>query len=139
MLHLLLPRFVRGVVALLLLALPTPFRWSPHLPLGLVPAEVPFVPLRKRLDPALNHGATRRACRKCALVPTVVMNFAEGTRFTPAKHAAQGSPYRHLLKPKAGALAFALDAMGEQFQSLLDVTIVYPSGRPTFWQFLCGR
>ena len=75
---------------------------------------------------------------KFALVPTCVMNFAEGTRFTPAKHRAQGSPYRHLLKPKAGALALALNAMGEQFHSLLDVTIVYPGGAPDFWQFLCG-
>ena len=31
-----------------------------------------------------------------------VMNFAEGTRFTPQKHQAQGSPYRHLLKPIGG-------------------------------------
>ena len=31
------------------------------------------------------------------------------------------------------------DAMGERFRSLLDVTIVYPGGAPTFWQFLCGR
>jgi 1-acyl-sn-glycerol-3-phosphate acyltransferase len=67
------------------------------------------------------------------------MNFAEGTRFTPAKHEAQASPYRHLLKPKAGALALALNAMGARFRSLVDVTIVYPGGRPTFWEFLCGR
>ncbi len=89
-----------------------------------------------RLEDAL---ATRRACEKFALVPTSVMNFAEGTRFTPAKHRAQGSPYRHLLKPKAGALALALNAMGGKFNSLIDVTIVYPAGVPTFWQFLCGR
>jgi len=96
--------------------------------------------LRKR--PELRQqdtDATRRACEKFALVPTSVMNFAEGTRFTPQKHRAQGSPYRHLLKPKAGALALALNAMGERFRSLVDVTIVYPSGRPTFWDFLCGR
>jgi hypothetical protein len=29
--------------------------------------------------------------------------------------------------------------MGEQFEALLDVTIVYPGGTPTFWQLLCGR
>ncbi|HJV60723.1 MAG TPA: acyltransferase [Albitalea sp.] len=86
-----------------------------------------------------DRETTRRACEKFTLVPTSVMNFAEGTRFTPAKHAAQSSPYRHLLKPKAGALALALNAMGEKFRSLLDVTIVYPGGAPTFWQFLCGR
>ncbi|MDP3759399.1 MAG: acyltransferase [Ramlibacter sp.] len=96
--------------------------------------------LRKR--PELRQQdteATRRACEKFALVPTSVMNFAEGTRFTPAKHRAQASPYRHLLKPKAGALALALNVMGERFRSLVDVTIVYPAGRPTFWEFLCGR
>ncbi len=81
----------------------------------------------------------RRACEKFALVPTSVMNFAEGTRFTAAKHRHQGSPYRHLLKPKAGALALALNAMGGKFQSLVDVTIVYPGGAPDFWQFLCGK
>ncbi len=81
---------------------------------------------------------TMRACEKFALVPTCVMNFAEGTRFTRAKHQAQGSPYRHLLKPKAGALALALNAMGDKFHSLVDVTIVYPAGAPNFWQFLCG-
>ena len=86
-----------------------------------------------------DRETTRKACKKFALVPTSVMNFAEGTRFTPAKHRATSSPYRHLLKPKAGALALALNAMGEQFQSLIDVTIVYPAGIPTFWDFLCGR
>ena len=88
---------------------------------------------------AQDTEATRKACEKFALVPTSVMNFAEGTRFTPAKHQAQASPYRHLLKPKAGALALALNAMGARFRSLVDVTIVYPGGRPTFWEFLCGR
>ena len=90
----------------------------------------------KRFD---DIEATRRACEKFALVPTSVMNFAEGTRFTPAKHRAQRSPYRHLLKPKAGALALALGVLGDKFDSLLDVTIVYPEGAPTFWHFLCGN
>lgn len=85
-----------------------------------------------------DRETARRACAKFARVPTSVMNFAEGTRFTPDKHQAQSSPYRHLLKPKAGALALALNVMGEQFHSLIDATIVYPAGAPTFWQFLCG-
>jgi 1-acyl-sn-glycerol-3-phosphate acyltransferase len=82
---------------------------------------------------------TRRACLKFALVPTSVMNFAEGTRFTKAKHRSQHSPYRHLLKPKAGALALALNVLGDKFRWFLDFTIVYPGGAPTFWQFLCGN
>jgi len=82
--------------------------------------------------------ATRRACEKFALIPTSVMNFPEGTRFRAAKHKAQRSPYRHLLKPRAGAMALALAVLGDKFDALLDVTIVYPGGAPTFWQFLCG-
>lgn len=86
-----------------------------------------------------DRAATRRACEKFALVPTSVVSFAEGTRFTARKHQQQDSPYRHLLKVRAGALALTLHAMGERFQALLDVTIVYPGGAPTLWQFLCGR
>ena len=95
-----------------------------------------------RKNPALrdqDQATARAACAKFVHVPTSVMNFVEGTRFTRAKHAAQGSPYRHLLKPRAGALATTLDAMGPRFDSMLDATIVYPGGVPTFWQFLCGR
>jgi len=96
--------------------------------------------LRKKPELRLqDRQTTQRACEKFALVPTSVMNFAEGTRFTPDKHRLQGSPYRHLLKPKAGALALALNAMGEKFHSLIDVTVVYPNGAPTFWQFACGN
>ena len=54
-------------------------------------------------------------------------------------HASQRSPYRHLLKPKAGGMAVALATMGENFDALLDVTIAYPRGTPTFWDLLCGR
>ncbi|HEX8012058.1 MAG TPA: acyltransferase [Casimicrobiaceae bacterium] len=90
----------------------------------------------KRFD---DLDAARRACEKFARIPTSVMNFAEGTRFTPAKQRAQRSPYRHLLKPRAGALALALNVLGDKLDALLDVTIVYPAGVPTFWQFLCGN
>ncbi len=83
--------------------------------------------------------ATRRACEKFATISTSVMNFLEGTRFTREKHKRQKSEYRFLLRPKAGGLALAMNVLGEKFNSLLDVTIVYPDGAPTFWKFLCGR
>jgi 1-acyl-sn-glycerol-3-phosphate acyltransferase len=86
-----------------------------------------------------DRDSARRACAKFAKIPTSVMNFVEGTRFTPEKHQTQASPYQHLLKPKAGAMAMALNAMGAQFHSLVDATIVYPDGIPTFWQYLCGQ
>ncbi|MGH8074188.1 MAG: acyltransferase [Lysobacter sp.] len=83
--------------------------------------------------------ATRRACEKFREIPVAIMNFVEGTRFTPAKHARQGGPYRHLLKPKSGGVAFVLDAMGEGLHAILDVTIAYPGGRPSMMDLVAGR
>ncbi len=83
--------------------------------------------------------AARRACEKFRDHPVSVVNFLEGTRFTPAKHDAQQSPYRHLLKPKSGGVAYTLGVLGDQFDALLDVTLVYPDGVPGFWALLCDR
>ena len=56
------------------------------------------------------------------------------------KHAAQQSPYRNLLKPKAGGVAFVLAALGDNLDALLDVTVVYPDGKtPGFWDLLSGK
>lgn len=120
--------------------------WVPVMGLAWWALDFPF--MRRHSDAYLKAHpekrfedleTSRRACEKFALVPTSVMNFPEGTRFTPAKHASQRSPHRHLLRPKAGALALALTVLGGKFRSMVDVTIVYPKGAPSFWQFLCGR
>jgi 1-acyl-sn-glycerol-3-phosphate acyltransferase len=114
--------------------------WVPVIGLAWWALDFPFMKRGK------GHGArhsdlqaTRDACEKFKRIPTSVINFVEGTRFTPAKRAQQKSPYTHLLKPKIGGLGIALATMGEQFEALLDVTIVYPNGSPTFWDLLCGR
>lgn len=84
-------------------------------------------------------AATRRACEKFRHMPVSVMNFVEGTRFTRAKHDAQSSPFRHLLRPKAGGVAFVLDAMGEALHAIVDVTIVYMDGPCTMMDLFAGR
>jgi 1-acyl-sn-glycerol-3-phosphate acyltransferase len=86
-----------------------------------------------------DREATRRACAKFRHMPVSVMNFVEGTRFTPAKHDAQASPYRHLLRPRAGGLAFVLDAMGDALHAILDVTIVYADGPRSMADLVAGR
>lgn len=84
--------------------------------------------------------STRRACEKFKHTPVTVFNFLEGTRFTPAKQKAQQSPYKWLLKPKAGGIAFVVGAMGDSLNELLDITIAYPGHKqPSFTDFLCGR
>jgi len=82
---------------------------------------------------------TKKACEKFSTTPVSIMNFVEGTRFTPAKHARQKSPFKNLLKPKAGGTGFVFTAMGNQLHSILNVTIKYPEGDLNFWNFLCGR
>ena len=82
---------------------------------------------------------TRKACEKFRSKPVSIMNFVEGTRFTKAKHDKQASPFNHLLKPKAGGIAFVLSAMGNHLHKLIDVTIDYPQGVPSFWDFVSGK
>ncbi len=120
--------------------------WVPIMGLAWWALEFPFMRRRSAAylqkhpqERGKDAAATRAACEKYALVPTSVMNFLEGTRMTPAKQRQQSSPYRHLLKPKAGGITLALQAMGEKFGAVLDITIVYPQGQPTFVQFLTGQ
>ncbi len=82
---------------------------------------------------------TRKACKKFETLPVSIMNFMEGTRFTSSKHKKQAAPYRHLLRPKSGGIAFVLSVMGDQLNSIVDVTIVYPQGAGTFWDLISGR
>ena len=82
---------------------------------------------------------TRKACEKFKETPVSIVNFVEGTRFTEKKHQRQNSPFTHLLKPKAGGVAFVMQAMGEQLAQVVNITIHYPQGIPTFVDFLAGR
>lgn len=120
--------------------------WFPFLGLAWWALDYPFV---KRYPPeylekhpekrGVDLLTTRRACLRFQEMPTSILSFVEGTRFTPAKHQKQASPYRHLLRPKAGGMALAIASMGRMFSSLLDVTIVYPDGPPGLWGLMCGR
>jgi 1-acyl-sn-glycerol-3-phosphate acyltransferase len=93
-------------------------------------------------NPALKQqdlDTTRKACEKYRRIPVTMVNFLEGTRFTEAKRRSRNSPYHNLLRPKAAGLSFALNAMGEQFAGIIDVTLCYaPSGYGPLASFLCG-
>jgi 1-acyl-sn-glycerol-3-phosphate acyltransferase len=93
-------------------------------------------------QPALKYQdfeTTRKACQKYQYFPTTVASFVEGTRFTPLKHQRQQAPYQHLLYPKSGGVAFSLAVLGRYFDTLLNVTLIYPQGKVSLWDFLCGR
>ncbi len=121
-------------------------KWVPFLGLAWWALDMPFMKRHSRqyLEKhpearGRDLEATRRACQKFRFIPTTVINFVEGTRFTPAKRDATRSPYRHLLIPKAGGVAFVLSAMGEMLHAALDVTIAYGSRTPSLWDLCCGR
>jgi 1-acyl-sn-glycerol-3-phosphate acyltransferase len=83
--------------------------------------------------------STRKACERYKTMPISIMNFMEGTRFSESKHDKQQSPYTNLLKPKAGGISLVMNSMGDLLQKIADVTIYYPEGPKTFWEFLCGK
>jgi 1-acyl-sn-glycerol-3-phosphate acyltransferase len=82
---------------------------------------------------------TRKACEKFKYTPTTVISFAEGTRFSLQKHQQQASPYKNLLRPKAGGVAFTLGAMGQCFHKILNITVVYPHAEADAWHYFSGR
>lgn len=141
-----LQRIFHGRIPFLKYFLKKELIWMPILGLAWWALDYPFMKrypaelLRKK--PHLQGKdieATQKACAKFKDRPASIMNFVEGTRFTPAKHAAQKSPYRHLLKPRSGGISYVLAVMGENMRKVIDVTIVYPDGAENMWEFLCSR
>ena len=81
----------------------------------------------------------KRCCRKFLEHPTTVINFVEGTRFTMEKHERQHSPFKHLLKPKAGGVAIVINELQEKLAGIINVTIRYTESNMTFWKLLSGN
>lgn len=131
---------VNGRVPLLKFFIKRELIYVPVMGLAWWALDFPFLRRQtNRRSVAKDLAAARKSCEKFRLIPTSVISFMEGTRFSPTKKQEQQSPYRHLLKPKMGGISMALSTMGDQFDSMLDVTIVYPGGIPSFWDLLSGR
>lgn len=121
--------------------------WVPFLGLAWWALDYPFMKRYTKAFLAKNPELagkdleiTKQACELYKRQPVTVVNYLEGTRFTAAKRVEQQSPFTHLLKPKAGGVAFVLAAMGEQLDAILDVTVVYPQQKiPGFWDLLSGN
>jgi len=120
--------------------------WVPFLGLAWWSLDFPFLRRYSRSElvknPALRDKDLEnaaRACEKLKHIPVSMVSYPEGTRFTTPKHAQQKSAYRHLLMPRYGGIGQVLYSFGEALQTMLDVTIFYPRGTPTFWQFISGQ
>ena len=116
--------------------------WIPFLGVALRLLGFPFVRRTKKLknrELKSDKEITLEACERFQSHPTSILSFLEGTRYTSSKQEKQQGEYEHLLKPKIAGLSYVTAAMGEKIHKLVDVTIVYPSGTPTFWSFLQGE
>jgi 1-acyl-sn-glycerol-3-phosphate acyltransferase len=121
--------------------------WLPFVGLGAWALDMPFMRRYSKVQVSKNPAlagrditTTKKHCAKYKHAPTSVVNFVEGTRFTPAKHTSSQSPYRYLLRPKAAGLAFAIATLGARFQTIIDISIVYPSNQQhPMLDMLCGR
>jgi 1-acyl-sn-glycerol-3-phosphate acyltransferase len=123
--------------------------WVPFLGIAWWALDFPFMRRlsRQQLEkrPELKGAdleSARQACEKFSGIPVAMMSFPEGTRFSEAKRSAGDSPFRHLLRPKAGGIGVVLYAFDQRLHACIDVTIAYP-GRagppPTFWELISGQ
>jgi 1-acyl-sn-glycerol-3-phosphate acyltransferase len=136
---LVLQKVFHGKVPMLKFFLKRELIYVPVMGLAWWALDFPFLRRGGNRTKNADLETTRKSCERFKTLPTSLMNFLEGTRYTRKKAAAQRSPYAHLLKPKVFGLAAALATMGDKLDCVLDVTIVYPAGVPTFWDLLCGR
>lgn len=88
---------------------------------------------KKRLETA------RRACERARGIPVTITTFPEGAVFTPARQKRRSDGFRNVLRPRAGGLAMAVNAIGDQVEAVIDVTIRYPHSVPGMWDFLGNR
>jgi 1-acyl-sn-glycerol-3-phosphate acyltransferase len=141
---LVLQKTLRKKIPMLKFFLKKELIWVPFLGLAWWALDFPFMKRYSKEFLAQNPHlkgkdleSTRKACRKFKHTPVSIMNFVEGTRYTPEK--AKKSAFSHLLTPRAGGIAFVLGSMGQYLNHIIDVTIVYPDRVPTFWSFISGK
>jgi len=100
--------------------------------------EFPF--MRRRPGKTARDLETAwRACQRYRHIPVAILAFLEGTRFSEEKRVDEDSPHAHLLRPRVGAISFVLASLGDQLDGTIDVTLAYPGGDVTMWQFLSGK
>ncbi len=120
--------------------------WIPVFGQAMWALDFPYVRRMSRekieANPALlevDRQAIRTACEKFRNHPTTALNFLEGTRFTDEKYQAQDpARFQHLLNPKTGGVSQVLAALSDRLDKVVDVTINYPEGVPSFWDFMQG-
>lgn len=120
--------------------------WVPVIGFACWAMDMPFMKRYSKAQIAKNPAlkgkdieTTRESCSKFRDHPAMVVNFCEGTRFRADKHSQQGSPYQNLLKPRAGGIAYAIQALEDQLDGFVDIDIVYSPKAVELWNVCCGE
>ena len=87
----------------------------------------------------INESVLKREGKRFLDKPVAVINFVEGTRFTPVKRDSRGSPYENLLQPRRGGLLQTLVVLEDRVETVLNATIRYRGRVPGFWDLLSGQ
>lgn len=86
-----------------------------------------------------DKAETVKQAKRYHSYPVSIVNFLEGSRFTPAKKDRQQSPFNNLLKPKAGGISLMLSLMQDKIKKVLNVTIVYQEKERGFLDLLTRK
>ncbi len=133
--------------------LPTPrfflkneLKWVPFVGMASWAMDMPFMKRYSRSyiekhpeQEGKDIERTKKSCAKFKYIPTTIINFVEGTRFTQKKQQKSGTKLSNLLPPKAGGIAFTLATMGHLFSGVLNVTLNYPDNKVPAQDMLLGK
>ena len=80
-------------------------------------------------------------------IPVWLISFVEGTRITEAKAESsrkyareKGHPeFQHVLLPRTKGFVASMQGLRHYIDAVYDVTIGYPVGVPSLWQFIKGQ
>jgi 1-acyl-sn-glycerol-3-phosphate acyltransferase len=84
-----------------------------------------------------DFGAIETASASIRNESAALLNFAEGTRFSPEKRKRLDSKFKHLLNPRTGGMRIMMETLPDV--PVLDLTLVYPGHSKTFWSCLSGH
>jgi 1-acyl-sn-glycerol-3-phosphate acyltransferase len=121
-----------------------PIKYVPGVGWGMLFLDCPFVKRNWAADrESITHTFSRLVKGR---VPVWLILFAEGTRVSPEKLSKNHDfarvhglkPHQHLLLPRTKGFAASVQGLRGYLDAVYDITIGYPTGVPTLWQYSKG-